>query len=77
MPCDIVVCVKQVPHPDHLAKISLNERGTLVREGVPVIVNPLDRNALEEALRLREKLGGKVIALTMGPPQAKKPWKTP
>jgi electron transfer flavoprotein beta subunit len=72
MPGDIAVCIKQVPHPDHLSRISLNERGTLVREGVPVIVNPLDRNALEEALHLREKLGGKIIAFTMGPPQARK-----
>lgn len=44
---------------------------TLIREGVPSIVNPVDLNALEEALRLREAHGGKATALSMGPTQAK------
>ncbi len=73
MPGDIVVCIKQVPHPDYLGKLSLDlARGTVNREGVPAIINPLDRNAVEEALRLRDKYGGRVIVLTMGPPQARK-----
>ncbi len=73
MPYDIVVCVKQVPHPDYLSKVSLDRtRGTIDRERVPAAINPGDRNALEEALRIREKFSGSVIVLTMGPPQAKK-----
>ncbi len=73
MPCDIVVCVKQVPHPDYLSKISLDPtRGTITREGVPAVINPGDRNAIEEALRIRERFSGRVIVLTMGPPQARK-----
>ncbi|MFH1382471.1 MAG: electron transfer flavoprotein subunit beta/FixA family protein [Chloroflexota bacterium] len=73
MSCDIVVCVKQVPHPDYFGKISLDpSTGTIRREGLPAVINPVDRNALEEALRIRERSGGKVMALTMGPPQAKK-----
>jgi len=73
MSCDIVVCVKQVPHPDYLGKISLDPtRGTIDREGIPAVINPGDRNALEEALRIRERSSGRVIVLTMGPPQAKK-----
>ena len=73
MPCNIVVCVKQVPHPDYLGKISVDPaRGTIDREGVPAIINPGDRNALEEALRIREKFSGRVVVLTMGPPQARK-----
>jgi len=73
MPSDIVVCIKQVPHPDHLGKISLDpSRGTLDREKVPPIINPVDRNAVEEALRLRDRLFGRVVVLTMGPPQARK-----
>ncbi len=73
MPYDIVVCVKQVPHPDFLGKISLDPtKGTITREGVPAVVNPGDRNAIEEALRIRERFSGRVIVLTMGPPQAKK-----
>ncbi|MFC1865042.1 electron transfer flavoprotein subunit beta/FixA family protein [Chloroflexota bacterium] len=73
MPSDIIVCVKQVPHPDYLSKISLDPtRGVIEREGVPAVINPGDRNALEEALRLREKFSGRVIVLTMGPPQARK-----
>jgi electron transfer flavoprotein beta subunit len=46
------------------------ETNTLIRDGVPSIINPYDRYAIEEALRLREKHGGKVTAVTMGPPQA-------
>ncbi len=73
MSLDIIVCVKQVPHPDYLGKISIDPtRGTIGREGVPAIINPGDRNALEEALRIRERFSGRVVVLTMGPPQARK-----
>jgi len=63
-----VVCVKQVPDT---TDIKINpETNTLMREGVQAILNPFDAYAIEEALRLREKLGGKITVLTMGPPQA-------
>lgn len=65
---DIIVCIKQVPDT---TEVRINpETNTLVREGVPSIINPFDENALEEALRLKEKHGGKVTTITMGPPQA-------
>jgi electron transfer flavoprotein beta subunit len=64
----IVVCIKQVPDT---SEVRINpETNTLIREGVPSIVNPYDMNALEAALQMREKVGGKVTVLTMGPPQA-------
>jgi electron transfer flavoprotein beta subunit len=63
-----VVCIKQVPDT-HDVKIN-PETNTLMREGVEAIINPFDMYAIEEALRLRDKLGGKVTALSMGPPQA-------
>jgi electron transfer flavoprotein beta subunit len=64
----IAVAVKQVPDT---AEVRIDEeRGTLIREGVPSILNPFDEYALEEALRWRDQLGGTVIVLTMGPPQA-------
>jgi electron transfer flavoprotein beta subunit len=64
----IIVLVKQVPDT---AEVKINrETNTLIRDGVPSIINPYDRYAIEEALRLREKHGGKVTAVTMGPPQA-------
>ena len=63
-----IVCMKQVPDTTEV-KID-PERGTLIREGVPSIVNPFDTYAIEEALLLREKFGGKVTVITMGPPQA-------
>lgn len=67
----IIVCIKQVPDTEELAKVKINpETNTLIREGVPSIINPFDENAIEEALRLREKKGGEVTALSMGPPQA-------
>ncbi len=46
------------------------EKGTVVREGVECIVNPFDTYALEEAVRIKEQLGGEVVAVSMGPPQA-------
>jgi electron transfer flavoprotein beta subunit len=64
-----IVCIKQVPDT---TDVKVNpETGTLIREGVPSIVNPFDTYAIEEALRLREKFGGKVTVISMGPPQAK------
>lgn len=66
---NIVVCIKQVPDT---TEVQINrETGTLMRDGVPSIVNPFDMYAIEEGIRLKEKYGGKVTAVTMGPPQAK------
>lgn len=65
---NIIVLVKQVPDT---SEVKINrETNTLIRDGVPSIINPFDMYAIEEALRLREKHGGKVTAITMGPPQA-------
>lgn len=66
---NIVVCVKQVPDTNEV-KID-PKTGTLIREGVPSIINPDDKNALEEALSLKDAYGGKVTVISMGPPQAK------
>jgi electron transfer flavoprotein beta subunit len=64
----IIVCIKQVPDTQDI-KID-PDTNTLVREGVPSIMNPLDAYALEEALRIKERNGGEVISISMGPPQA-------
>jgi len=65
---NIVVCVKQVPD---VPSIRIDtERMTIIREGVQSIINPLDVIALEAALDLRNRHGGKVTAMTMGPPQS-------
>jgi electron transfer flavoprotein beta subunit len=67
---DILVAIKQVPDTD---KVKLDPAtGTMVREGVEAIVNPLDLYAIELAIRLREERGGTVTAFTMGPPAAEK-----
>jgi electron transfer flavoprotein beta subunit len=63
-----VVCIKQVPDSTDV-KID-PETNTLMREGVASIINPFDMYAIEEALRLKEQHGGKVTAISMGPPQA-------
>ena len=64
----IVVCIKQVPDS---AQIRVHPvTNTIMRQGVPAIVNPYDLFSLEEALRLKDKFGGKVTMLCMGPPQA-------
>ena len=65
---EIVVCVKQVPDTTEV-KID-PVKNTLIREGVPSIVNPFDKIAVEAALQLKEKYGGRVRVISMGPPQA-------
>jgi len=63
-----VVCIKQVPDS---AQIRVHPvTNTIMRQGVPAIVNPYDLFALEEALRLKDRLGGRVTVITMGPSQA-------
>lgn len=65
---NIVVCIKQVPDT---TEVKLDPKtGTLIREGVPSIINPDDKAGLEEALKIKDKIGAKVTVVTMGPPQA-------
>src|SRR3712207_9040055 len=64
----IVVCLKQVPDTNQVKIDPIT--GTLIREGVPSIINPEDKNALEEALRLKDEKGATVTVISMGPPQA-------
>ncbi len=64
----VIVCIKQVPDTTN---VRINpETNTLVREGVQSIINPFDVYALEEGVRIKEKHGGTVTVITMGPPQA-------
>ncbi|KXW57774.1 electron transfer flavoprotein subunit beta/FixA family protein [Ferrovum myxofaciens] len=64
----IVVCIKQVPDS---AQIRVHPvTNTIMRQGVPAIVNPYDLYSLEEALRLKDRYGGRITVLSMGPPQA-------
>jgi electron transfer flavoprotein beta subunit len=65
---NIAVCLKQVPDTTELKLDPVHN--TLIREGVDSILNPLDEFPLEAALQLREQAGGRVVAFTMGPPQA-------
>lgn len=72
-PLEIVVCIKQVPDPRHLSKIIVDPATmTIRREGIPAVINPLDEHALEEGLRIRDRCGGKVTVLSMGPRQAER-----
>src|SRR6185436_15793928 len=63
-----ICLVKQIPRPDRIEFDQ--ETKSLKREGVPLILNPFDARAVAEAVRLREAVGGEVVAMTMGPPQA-------
>ncbi|MCX7794340.1 MAG: electron transfer flavoprotein subunit beta, partial [Thermodesulfovibrionales bacterium] len=64
----IIVCIKQVPDS---SEVRINpETGTLIRDGVPSIINPYDLHAIEAGLQIKEKMGGRVTVITMGPPQA-------
>lgn len=65
---NIVVCLKQVPAT---TEVRINpQTNTLIREGVNNQINPFDTYALEEGVRIKGKYGGKVTAISMGPPQA-------
>lgn len=64
----IIVCIKQVPDT---TEVRLDPKtGTLIRDGVPSIINPDDKSGLEAALKLKDEIGAHVTVLTMGPPQA-------
>lgn len=66
---NIVVCIKPIPDPQHWDKLKLDPATkTSVREGVPTILDRLDKCALEAALRLREAHGGQVKVISMAPP---------
>jgi len=62
----VVTCVKQVPDTTQVKVDPVT--GTLIREGVPFIMNPFDTHALEESLRLKDKYGLRVAVISMGPP---------
>ncbi len=64
----IAVCVKQVPSVEEVRFDPA--RKTIIRDGVPNEINPFDRRALGQAIALRDQVGGEVVAITMGPPQA-------
>jgi electron transfer flavoprotein beta subunit len=65
---NIIVCIKQVPG---ITDVKINpETNTLIREGISSIINPFDMYAIEEGLRIKEKFGGKVTVISLGPPQA-------
>ena len=69
-PLRLVVLVKQVPDTANVTGDAMKEDGTINRVALPAVFNPEDLNALEEALRLKDRQGGRVTVITMGPPGA-------
>ena len=70
---NIVVCTKAVPDPKQADKIKIDPvTKTLTRADVPLVLNPLDKNAMEAAIQLKEQLEAHIAVLSMGPPQADK-----
>jgi len=69
MGLNIVVCIKPIPDPEKYNEIRINPvTKTIIREGIKTVINPIDKHAIEEALKLRDKWGGKVTLLSMAPP---------
>jgi len=69
---NIVICLKPAPDPKRWDSIQLDPlTKALQREGIPSVLGPLDKRALEEGLQIKEKHGGKVAAMAMAPPSAK------
>ncbi len=69
VPLNIVVCVKQVP--DTAATLKVDEQSSVSWGDAALVINPWDEYAIEEAIRIKEKHGGKVIVLSLGPEQSK------
>jgi len=67
---DCVVCVKQVPDTSNVTGEAMKDDGTVNRSALPAIFNPEDLHALETALEVRDRCGGTVTVVTMGPPAA-------
>jgi len=70
MKCNSIVMVKQVPDTSNISGEVMRPDGTVNRAKLPAIFNPDDKVALELALELRDRFGGKVTAITMGPAKA-------
>jgi len=70
MPYNCVVLAKQVPDTTNITDQAMKKDGTINRAALAAIFNPEDLNALEMALQVKEKYGGQVTVLTMGPPRA-------
>ncbi len=66
----MIVTVKQVPDTHDVASDAMKPDGTVNRAALPTIFNPEDLNALEEALKIKDRVGGKITVITMGPPKA-------
>lgn len=72
MALNIVVCVKSVPDSEYYDTITIDPvKKTLVRAGIPTVIGGADKNALEMALRLKDKNGGTVTVVSMGPQDAR------
>jgi len=68
----VIVCVKPVPDPQAWDRLRLDpETKTLSREGIPSVINPLDKHALEAALEIKEASGAEVLVLSMAPPDTR------
>lgn len=68
---NIAVCVKPVPDPGSYNKITINpETKLLERKGIPMVINPVDKNAVEAALQIKEQHGGRAVLVSMAPPDA-------
>jgi electron transfer flavoprotein beta subunit len=65
-----VVLIKQVPDTKRITGKAMNDDGTVNRSALPAIFNPEDLNALELALQIKDKFGGKITVITMGLPAA-------
>jgi electron transfer flavoprotein beta subunit len=71
MAYNVVVCVKPLPDPKHNDKVTIDPvKKTITRTGIPTLVNPVDKSAIELALQLRENYGGSVVVISMAPPNA-------
>ena len=70
MTLKIVVMVKQVPDTHNVTQDAMKADGTVNRAALPAIINPEDLNALEEALKIKDRIGAHITAITMGPMKA-------
>jgi electron transfer flavoprotein beta subunit len=71
MAYNVAVCVKPVPDPKYYDKVTIDPvKKTITRTGIPTLINPVDKNAIELGLQLREHYSGSVVVISMAPPNA-------
>ena len=69
----VIVCIKPVPDPKDWGRLRMEpDTKTLIRKGIPNVINPLDKHAIEAALEIKDSCGAEVVLLAMAPLESRR-----